>query len=126
MVVDDSQVVVIPLGIVNRLVQEHPEVANFFAKKLANMIHEMDEQALELAHATVRERVSSSILKLAKKENKTSDNMRLTLPRNDLANVIGIASETLSRILGDFAKEGLIEKDGNDIILKKVEQLKNV
>lgn len=126
MVVDDAQVVVIPLGIINELIQEHPEVTNFLAKKLAKMVHERDEQTLELAHATVRERVSRSIVKLAKKESNVSDNTRLTLPRTDLANVIGIASETLSRILGDFTKEGLIEKDGNDIILKKVERLKNV
>ncbi|WP_412465767.1 cyclic nucleotide-binding domain-containing protein [Pedobacter sp. KLB.chiD] len=126
MVIDDAQVVVIPLGTINKLVQEHPEVANFFAKKLARMAHEKDEQTLELAHAPVRARVSRSIIKLAKKESNMPDNTRLTLPRNDLANVIGIASETLSRILGDFAREGLIEKDGNDIILKKIERLKNV
>ncbi len=126
MVIDDAQVVVIPLGVINKLVQEHPEVTNFFAKKLARVVHEKDDQTLELAHAPVRSRVSRSIIKLARKESNVSDNARLTLPRNDLANFIGIASETLSRILSDFAKEGLIEKDGNDIVLKKVERLKNV
>jgi CRP-like cAMP-binding protein/CheY-like chemotaxis protein len=124
--IDDSKIIAVPSKEINELIKEHPEILSFFVRNLAKTVFERDEQALDLAHATVRKRVSKTIIRLADEVKNSSEKKRVILPRNDLANVIGIAPETLSRILGDFAKEGLIEKEGNDIILKKVDGLKAV
>jgi len=122
----DAEIVAIPLKDINDLIVEYPDVLRIFVKKLAKSVRDMEERALALAHASVRERVAAAMIRLAKQGQNSSDKTRVSLPRNDLANIIGIASETLSRILSDFAREGLIEKDANDILLSSIEKLRKV
>ncbi|MDQ0965371.1 CRP-like cAMP-binding protein [Flavobacterium sp. W4I14] len=124
--ISDAEIVSIPLKDINELIVEYPYVLKVFVKKLAESVRDMEEHALALAHASVRERVAAAIIRLAKQGGNSLDRLRVSLPRIDLANVIGIASETLSRILGDFAREGLIEKDANDILLNSIEKLRKV
>ena len=53
------------------------------------------------------------------RQNKNDDGeIEIELTREDFANIVGIAIETLVRILGDFAQEGLISKKGRKIIVK--------
>ncbi|MCX2430768.1 MULTISPECIES: response regulator [unclassified Pedobacter] len=124
--IDDSEIIAIPLNEVNKIVVEHPETLGFFVKKLADTANKKDIKALELAYSTVKQRVSKTIIRLAGEGKSPAEKKRVNLTRNDLAGLIGIAAETLSRILGDFAKEDLIEKDGNAIVLKKLEHTKTV
>jgi len=124
--ISDAEIIAIPLKDINEHIAEYPDVLRVFVKKLAKSVRDMEEQALALAHASVRERVAAAIVRLAKKGENSSGKIRVRLPRTDLANVIGIASETLSRILSDFAREGLIEKEANDILLRSIEKLRKV
>lgn len=42
----------------------------------------------------------------------------LKLTREEMASIVGTATETLIRILSDFKKEGLVELDGKYIVLE--------
>nr|WP_315421621.1 helix-turn-helix domain-containing protein [uncultured Pedobacter sp.] len=124
--ISDAEIIAIPLKDVNELIVEYPDILRVFVKKLAKSVRDMEEKAMALAHASVRERVAAAIIRLAKQGKNSSDKIRVSLPRTDLANIVGIASETLSRILSDFARDGLIEKDANDILLNSIEKLRKV
>ena len=48
------------------------------------------------------------------------------ISRDDLAAIVGTASETVSRMLADFKEEKLIEKSGNAIKICSINRLKNI
>ena len=99
---------------------------NFFAKALAHGLNNRDEKLLNIAYYSVRKRIAKAIIELTKLNHESAENHRFILPRYDLACFIGIATETLSRVLGDFTRAGLIEKDGNNIIILDMNALKTM
>jgi CRP-like cAMP-binding protein len=51
--------------------------------------------------------------------------LKIQLSRDELASIIGTATESCIRLLSDFKKLGLIELTGKKIILKDINALKN-
>jgi CRP-like cAMP-binding protein len=61
-----------------------------------------------------------------KYKNKETDKFEMAIAREDLANIVGTATESLIRTLSDFKEEKLIEiKDGKIRIIDPV-KLKNL
>nr|WP_199156760.1 response regulator [Pedobacter sp. ASV2] len=122
--IDISEVSTLKIGSLDNALSEYPELSKFFFHRLAREVNESHEKLLDIAYYSVRKRIAKSILKLSKPSKNETKGRSFSLPRNDLACTVGIATETLSRVLGDFLREGLIDKNGNEIILKKPEKLK--
>ncbi|MFY0686419.1 MAG: Crp/Fnr family transcriptional regulator [Cyclobacteriaceae bacterium] len=72
-----------------------------------------------LAQKSLRERLALFLLIL----NNKYHNEQIRLPREDLANLIGTARESLGRLLKDFREEQLIEIQGRAIKCLDVEKL---
>jgi len=125
--IDNSEILTIPFAEVQHLITDYPEIFSVFAKDLAQTLSTRDEKLLDIAYYSVRKRIAKAIIGLTKLAHGT-ENGQFILPRHDLACLVGIATETLSRVLGDFTKEGLIEKEGNNIIVldaKSLDMMKN-
>lgn len=83
---------------------------------------ELGERAIfitNLAQKTVRERLAYSLLILADVYGEEPIN----LSREDLANFIGTATETLIRLLKEFKDEGLIDTQTRKIFIQNKEEL---
>ncbi|RYE37187.1 MAG: response regulator, partial [Sphingobacteriales bacterium] len=94
----------------------HQEVSNAFIGMLSGSVQEKEEQMLRLAYFSVRKRVADALVQVAAKFGEPdSDTCTLKISRDDLAALVGTASETVSRMLADFKDEKLIEKNGNAI-----------
>lgn len=82
-----------------------------------------------LGRKTARERIASFLLWRAERQRAQglADN-RLWLPltRGDLADYLGLAMETTSRIMNDLTRKGLIASDGHAIVLHDVEALRSI
>jgi CRP-like cAMP-binding protein len=50
----------------------------------------------------------------------------MAISREDLANMVGTATESLIRTLSDFREEGLVEINGSTITLLNTEKLKRM
>ena len=124
--IDSAEVVSLPMADVHNLLSDHPDLFSIFVKDLARTLNDRDEMLLDTAYYSVRKRIAKAIIRLTNISYNSGENGRFLLPRNDLACVVGIATETLSRVLSDFAREGLIEKDGNDIIVLDKHSLKTM
>lgn len=64
-----------------------------------------------LSSANVEQRLARTLLKLAERHGKPGEEgmlIQLPLPQQDLAAMTGTTTETVSRILGQFRQEGLI------------------
>lgn len=95
---------------------------------LASLSHEFGvlvNSVMIFAHMTVRERLSLTLLILSAKFAKKDQDgqVEIVLSREDLANMVGTATETLVRLLQEFKKEGIIEINGKKIRLLKTKTL---
>lgn len=123
----DSELVLIAKADFMDYLLNHQEIATTFIHLLSGSIQEKEEQMLRLAYFSVRKRVAEALIKVAQKFGEAnSDTSVLKISRDDLAALVGTASETVSRMLADFKDEKLIEKKGNAIHILSIERLKNV
>jgi CRP-like cAMP-binding protein len=82
-----------------------------------------------LSHRTVRERAALSLLILHSKYKSNDipgEEVLISLSRVDLANMVGTARETLTRILNDFKQEKLIKSEGRKIQILDFKELMNI
>jgi len=123
----DSELLLIAKADFMDYLLNHQEVASTFIGMLSGSVQDKEEQMLKLAYFSVRKRVAEALVQVALKfGDGKSDTCTLKISRDDLAALVGTASETVSRMLADFKDEKLIEKSGNAINIVSIEKLKNI
>ena len=125
---EDSEITYIPRDEFNNLVFGNPHVTGNFLKILTKGMIDKQEKLVELAYSSVRKRTAEALVLLQDKyKTAGEESFAMAMTREDLANIVGTATESLIRTLGDFKEEKLIEiKDGKIRILddKKLRTLK--
>ncbi|MFK8046310.1 MAG: response regulator [Crocinitomicaceae bacterium] len=102
------------------------EVSQKFIKILAGSIDERQVELLNLAYDTVRKRVADSLLKLEETYRKDEDMpFSMSISRDDLAAMVGTATESVIRTLSEFKQDGYISIKGSNITILQPEKLKN-
>jgi DNA-binding response OmpR family regulator len=123
----DSEIILIAKHVFLDYIFNHQEVAAEFISLLSGSVIDKQEQMLQLAYFSVRKRVAEALVQVALKfGNKNDDTCVLKISRDDLAALVGTASETVSRMLADFKEENLIAKNGNAIQILSIDKLKNI
>lgn len=110
-----------------RLVSLHSELALPIIKVLSRKLFNSQQKVKELALGDTFMRTAQTIIKLAEEHGKKTEvgiEVRLDISRQELANMIGTARETVSRALSQFKKEGSIDISGKNIIVKDMQKLK--
>ena len=92
---------------------------------ITSNLAEVKSQLLQMAYSSMRRKTASTILQFADILQKNEDNT-ITIGRYDLANVAGIAKESLIRTLSEFKKLDLIEITGRNIRIIDLKGLKEV
>lgn len=124
---NESEIIMIAKADFMDYLLNHQEIAGAFIQLLSGSVQEKEEQMLKLAYHSVRKRVADALVQVADKfGTQGNDGCILKISRDDLAALVGTASETVSRMLADFKDEKLIEKDGNAIKILSIEKLRNV
>jgi len=105
---------------------EHPEVPlkvlTVVGARLRNLVGIIEE----LSFTTIRQRLISTLLKLAQSEGrKTARGIEFQLPAShqELANQLGTVRELISRNLMRLQAEGLLDVDARQIVVKDIEGL---
>lgn len=121
---EDCTVVQIPKEDFYALLNNNHGVMKRFVKLLSNEVLEKEEQLLKMAYSSVKKRVAEALLLLEKryKEN-AADKFSISISREDLANIVGTATESLIRTLSDFKEEKLIEIKGSNITISDTTKL---
>jgi CRP/FNR family transcriptional regulator len=86
------------------MIDSNTEFRNEIIKGLSKELGEKAVSITDMAQKSVRERMASSLLQLKDIYGEEPIN----LSREDLANYVGTATETLIRFLKEFKEEGLI------------------
>lgn len=124
---EDAVICFISKSFFFHLMNKYPEMKNEIVSYLCEMLKEAEDQIISIAQKSVRERLASSLLVLSRIFNPNGDPVdhpRISLPREDLANIVGTATETVIRILRDFKEEQLVSVNGRSITILDTEGLK--
>jgi len=127
-VLEDAELAQIPKDEFLNALYQDIRVASKFIRLIAQNVQEKEERLLQLAYGSLRKRVAKALIdihnKYASGEGKAGQ--ALDISREDIAQYVGTATESLIRTLSDFKSERLVDiKDGKIRIadLAKLENL---
>ena len=96
-------------------------------QKISYELGEYSNTITLLAQKTVRERLAEILFLLDKKMGRDPEGfIRLTLTREEIANLIGTATESAIRLISEFKNDGLIEVEGRNIKILNQDRLKKL
>lgn len=124
---EDMQVCFIPKSEIMGFFDKNNQFSMNVMKTICGDLKEADSQMVNMAQKTVKERLAETLLYLQDTFGKNEDDsLKIQLTRDELASMIGTATESCIRLLSDFNKLGLIELKGKKITLKNIAQLKKM
>jgi len=122
MALEEATVKLIPKKDFLEFLHRTQGASDHFLKKLAQNVTRMEQLLLDIAYSSVRKRLANALLDLS--EQFQSD--EFSISRENLANVIGTAKETLIRTLSDFKDERLISIEQHKIQILNKGKLQNM
>ena len=118
-ILEDAKVCFIPKESFTRLLAAD---SNLYRKLMKSVCHElgiMEEKVTELSQKTVRERLAHTLLMLKETYgidgDENSEKIDIALSREDMASIVGTATETVIRLLSEFKNDGYISFEGKKI-----------
>lgn len=130
---ENSMVCFISKRVFFKLCLRYPYISQKIMRSLSHLLEEAEEKMTSLAQRPVRERLAENLIFLSEVFNsnpneciKENDCDVICMTREDIASIVGTATETVIRILKDFKEENLIEIKGRKIILKNTEGLQKI
>ena len=99
-----------PSEYLNALLQRRPELSMDLMQLMTSYILEMQSRYRELATERVEQRICRAMLRLAAQSGqRVEDGIELSLSREDLAEMTGTTLHTVSRVLAEWHRQGLVE-----------------
>lgn len=124
---EDMEVCFIPKNEVLQFFNANNQFSMAVMKTICGDLKEADDHMVSLAQKSVKERLAETLLYLEDHFGKNEDNtLKVQLSREELAGMIGTATESCIRLLSEFNKNGLIELVGKKIALVDRNKLKRL
>lgn len=124
--VEDCTVCFLDKKYILKLVQESPSVACNIIAKLGRDLGAAEKRISSFYQKNVRERLAELLLLLKEThgvQDGTKTRLDIKLTREEMASIIGTASETLIRFMSELKQEGYIEQAGKTIFITDEEGL---
>lgn len=129
-VIEDCKVCFIPSEILTSLIKTNSAFALELLKLACHELGEANSFITDIAQKTVRERLAEILLLLVNDFGLDEQNyLKISLTREELANIVGTATESVIRLLSEFKTDKFVELNGRKIrILNKkgLEKISNV
>ncbi|HET8865622.1 MAG TPA: Crp/Fnr family transcriptional regulator [Gracilimonas sp.] len=111
------------------ILQEYPSVGIAILEMSAEKLRSSQEQIKQLTTQPVEKRIANILLTLSEKfgENKEEGTLiQLPFSRKDLADMVGTTTESASRVMSNFQKEGIIETGRQWVAIKDIKRLRTI
>lgn len=126
-VVEDCQVCFIPSEILVSFIRTNPNFALELMKLACHELGEANSYITDIAQKTVRERLAEVLIQLVDEFGLDDQkNLRISLTREELANIVGTATESVIRLLSEFKSDMLVELNGRKIRILNSKGLENI
>jgi len=125
--INDMEVCFIPREEIIKDLQKNSDFSMNVLRDLAASLKSADNVIVDMAQKTVKQRLAEMLINLEDKFGHDLDHvLNINLSREDIANIIGTATESAIRLLSEFKKEGVISLKGKNISLKDIPELKKI
>jgi len=123
--VEDSSVCFIPTELIQRYLRDNAHMALSVMQVMSHELQDTERRVVELAQKSVRERVAEALLVLRDTFGTEEDGETLNLPltREEIADIVGTAPESLIRMLSELRANDIIETKGRRIRVKNIKAL---
>jgi CRP-like cAMP-binding protein len=115
----------IPLATVEALQSQHPELCNKVRQHLQDHLDRADEWIIALGAGPAKARVAHLLLMLGEFSTDPNGDIPL-LGREDMAAIVGISVETVSRMVAEFKRGHLLYKVTEDLYRCDTEALQAI
>ncbi len=106
----------LPADIFMDLLEVDPKLSFIMLQKISYELGESSNTITFLAQKTVRERLAEILILLEQKLGTDPEGfIKISLTREEIANIIGTATESAIRLISEFKQDSLIEVDGRNI-----------
>lgn len=113
---EDTEACFIPEKFFLKVLEHHPKLAFDILRRISEDLGESAQTITFLAQKTVRERLAEVLLLLEKKLGTDKDGfIKISLTREEMANLIGTATESAICLISEFKTDHLIEVEGRKI-----------
>ncbi len=126
-VIEEGVLCHIPYKTLLFLIQNNWQFSHHMLQIVCRELREANDYITDIAQKTVRERLAEVLLLL--KENFDLDNqntLQISLTREELANMVGTATESVIRLLSEFKQDNLIALQGRKIKFIDIPRLQRV
>lgn len=114
----------IPSALFMNLLENDSKVSYAMLQKFAYELGESSNTITNLAQKTVRERLAEVLLLLEQKLGTDPEGfIKISLTREEIANLIGTATESAIRLISEFKSDQLIEVEGRNMKILNREKL---
>jgi CRP/FNR family transcriptional regulator len=121
MIIEDAKICFIPREAFLGSMMKNAEFFKRITKQICHELGVMEEKLTDASQKSIRERLALLLLQLANTygvDGGGYQRINLLLTREELAGMVGTATESVIRLLSEFKKDGLIELEGKKILLK--------
>jgi CRP/FNR family transcriptional regulator len=125
-VLETTTVCNIPFARLDDLAGELPELRRQIMRTMSREIRDDQQMLLLLSKKTAEQRLATFLIRLSERfrlRGYSRTRFRLSMSRNEIANYLGLAIETVSRLFTRFQKSGLIQVEGKEIDITDISQL---
>lgn len=123
---ETSSVCDIPFNQLEQLCKEIPSLQHHILEMMSKEIQEEHEKIAVCSKLSAEARLASVLLTLSDRfhhRGYSATEFNLSMSRSDIANMLGLAVETISRLFTHFQEDGLIEADRKHIKLLDMQRL---
>lgn len=122
---DDTDLCFIPKDAFFTVLKTNPGLSLEIIKMLSVELRKAEKSITDLAQKPVRERMAEALLFLKETYGFEEDGQTIdvVLSREDIANLVGTATETAIRLLSEFKKDNIVEPVGKKIKIVDTDKL---
>jgi CheY-like chemotaxis protein len=125
-ILEDAEIMQIPKDDFLQMVYGDISIASKFIHIITQNVKEKEERLLNLAYSSLRKRVARALVNIVEKFNLKEQTNPIEISREDIAQYVGTATESLIRTLSDFKAEKLIDIRSGKIIVNNLEKLRHL
>ncbi len=126
--IEDTLICFIPGKVFKDALSKNETLNEHVNHVVFNYIRETECKLVDLSQKVVRVRLAETLLYLWEKFGSKSDGktIDIELTREEIANIVGTAPESIIRMLSGFKDQGIIELSKRNIAIKDLKGLKNL
>lgn len=126
---EDCDVCFIDKKFIHKMIEKNPTISLELIEQLTKAMGIVEDKVANFYQKNVRERLASLLVEFMDKFGVKEDGkikLDIKLTREEMASIVGVATETLIRFMSEFKDEGAISQKGKTMYVEDVAKLKEL